>query len=63
MNCIFLCTFGKPEFLDMLFLLLESIYKYGNLDHNTTEILIYTTSTFQKQIQESNLMTPMIRFE
>ena len=63
MNCIFVCTFGRPEYLEMLFLLLESVYKYGNIDCNTTEILIYTTSAFQKQIQESNLMSQLIRFE
>jgi predicted O-methyltransferase YrrM len=47
----------------MLYLLLESLYKYGDLDPTATHILIYTTSEFRRKIQESEFMSPVIQFE
>ena len=32
MDCIFLCVFNQKEYVDMLFMLLESIFIYGQLD-------------------------------
>jgi lipopolysaccharide biosynthesis glycosyltransferase len=49
MNCIFICLFNNPNYINMLFLLLESIQLYGLLNNNT-EILIYTSTKFMKII-------------
>ena len=42
MNCIFICVFNQEQYVDMFFILLESIFIYGNL--NNTDILVYTLS-------------------
>ena len=49
MNCIFICLFNNPNYINMLFLLLESIQLYGEL--KDTEILIYTSTQFMKVIK------------
>jgi len=49
MNCIFICLFNNPNYINMLFLLLESIQLYGQL--KDTEILIYTSTQFMKVIK------------
>ena len=54
MNCIFLCVFYEKKYIDMLYLLLESIFIYGNLDENTN-ILIYTSTLFMNIIKQSHL--------
>lgn len=53
-KCIFICVFNQIEYVNMFFLLLESIFIYGNLD-DETEILIYTSTPFEKIIKESHL--------
>ena len=50
MNCIFICLFNNPNYINMLFLLLESIQLYGQLNKDT-EILIYTSTKFMKIIK------------
>ncbi len=62
MNCIFLCVFAQDKYVEMVFLLLESIFIYGNLNDNT-EILIYTSTQFAQMIFNSNLYTSKIKFE
>ena len=42
MNCIFCCIFNQEKYVDMFFLLLESIFIYGDLNNNTN-ILVYIT--------------------
>jgi len=54
MNSIFCCIFNQEEYVDMFFLLLESIFIYGNLDCNTN-ILIYTSTLFMNKIKQSHL--------
>ena len=51
MNCIFICLFNNPNYINMLFLLLESIQLYGQLKDGNTEILIYTSTKFMKIIK------------
>jgi lipopolysaccharide biosynthesis glycosyltransferase len=51
MNCIFICLFNNPNYINMLFLLLESIQLYGQLKDGNTEILIYTSTQFMKVIK------------
>ena len=51
MNCIFICLFNNPNYINMLFLLLESIQLYGLLNDGNTEILIYTSTHFMKVIK------------
>ena len=53
MNCIFVTVFNQEKYVDMFYLLLESIFIYGNLDDNTN-ILIYTSTTFMNKIKQSH---------
>ncbi len=63
MNCIFICIFNNEKYIDMLYLLLESIFIFGNLDKNT-EILIYTSTKFMNIIKNSHLFNDdKIKFE
>jgi hypothetical protein len=63
MNCIFCCVFNQEKYIDMFFLLLESIFIYGDVDYNTN-ILIYTSTEFMNKIKQSNLFNnEKIKFE
>ena len=62
MNCIFICVFNQEKYVDMLLMLLESIFIYGNLDDNT-QILIYTSTAFMNIIKKSHLFNEKIKFE
>jgi len=62
MNCIFCCVFNQEKYVDMFFLLLESIFIYGNLDENTN-ILVYTSTLFMNIIKQSHLFNEKIKFE
>ena len=63
MNCIFCCIFNQEQYIDMLYLLLESIFIYGELDNNTN-ILVYTSTPFMNKIKQSNLFVKTkIKFE
>lgn len=62
MNCIFICIFNNENYVKMFYLLLESIYIYGNLN-NSTDILIYTSIEFMNIIKSSHLFSEKIKFE
>ena len=64
MNCIFICLFNNPNYINMLFLLLESIQLYGLLGDNV-EILIYTSTKFMKVIKlcPYPIVTQLTKFE
>ena len=63
MNCIFCCVFNEPKYVDMFYLLLESIFIYGKLDNNTS-ILVYTSTPFMNMIKQSHLFNDeKIKFE
>jgi len=65
MNCIFCCVFDKETAIDLFafYLFLESIFLYGNLDE-TTEILIYTSTSIMNTIKESYIFnSDKIKFE
>ena len=63
MNCIFVCVFNQAKYVDMFFLLLESIFIYGDLDDNTN-ILVYTSTQFMNLIKQSHLFNnEKIKFE
>ena len=62
MNCIFITVFNQEKYVDMFFLLLESIFIYGNLDNNTN-ILVYTSTPFMNKIKQSHLFNEKITFE
>lgn len=63
MNCIFITVFNQLKYIDMFFLLLESIFIYGNLDDNTN-ILVYTSTYFMNIIKQSHLFNDeKIKFE
>jgi hypothetical protein len=61
-NCIFICIFNQEEYVNMFFLLLESILTYGNCNDNT-DILIYTSTAFMNIIMQHNLFNENIKFE
>jgi predicted O-methyltransferase YrrM len=61
MNCIFVCIFNQEQYIQMFYLLLESIFIYGNL--NDTEIVVYTSTPFMNIIQQSHLFNSKIKFE
>lgn len=62
MNCIFVCVFNNKNYINMFYLLLESIFIFGNLD-DETDILIYTSTEFMNIIKESHLFCKRIKFE
>ena len=63
MNSIFCCVFNQEKYVDMFFLLLESIFIYGDLDYNTN-ILVYTSTPFMNKIKQSHLFNnEKIQFE
>ena len=63
MNCIFCCVFNKDKYVDMFYLLLESILTYGNLSDDII-ILVYTSTPFMNRIKTSHLFNEnKIRFE
>ena len=63
MNCIFCCVFNQEKYIDMFYLLLESIFIYGNLDKKTN-ILVYTSTPFMNIIKKSHLFNDKkIKFE
>lgn len=62
MDCIFICVFNNEMCIKLLYLLLESIFIYGNLDDDV-DILIYTSSHFRNIIMHSHLFNEKIKFE
>ena len=62
MNCIFICVFHNKYYINLLYLLLESIFIFGNLGDDT-DILIYTSSEFMNIIKASHLFNEKIKFE
>lgn len=61
MNCIFCCIFNKEQYIQLFYLLVESILAYGNLID--TEILVYTSTPFMNKIKKSHLFSDIIKFE
>jgi predicted O-methyltransferase YrrM len=61
-NCIFVCVFLNEKYIQLFFLFLESLYIYGNLTDDV-DILVYTSSAFEKKIRESHLFSESVRFE
>jgi len=62
MQCVYITVFNQEKYIDMLYLLLESIYLFGELDDNT-DILIYTSTSFKNLIQASAFYSPKLKFE
>ena len=63
MNCIFVCVFTQEKYVEMFYMLLESILIYGNLDNNT-HILVYTSTLFMNMIKKNKLFnSKQIKFE
>lgn len=63
MNCIFICVFHQTQYLELFFILLETILSYGSLDENT-HILVYTSTPFMETIKQHKLFdAEKIKFE
>ena len=62
-NCVFLCVFRDKQYVDLLFMVLESLYAFGNLWDGSTDVLVYTNSCFADAVRESVLFSPRIKFE
>ena len=54
MKCIFITVFNHEKYVDMFYLLLESIIIYGNLD-DKTNIIVYTSTPFMYMIKQNHL--------
>lgn len=61
-NCIFICVFTSRGYLEMLYMLLDSLYTFGKPD-NSIDILIYTTTNYMQEIKSSSFFTEKIKFE
>ena len=61
-RCVFITVFKNPQYLCMLYLLLESLYLFGELN-NEIDILIYTSSQFKQMIIESKWNSDRLVFE
>jgi hypothetical protein len=53
-NLIYICVFGKEEYIQLTNLLLHSLYLYGNINNSTTNLLVYTNSNFKNIIKKTN---------
>ena len=53
-------VFLKKEYVELAYLLLNSLYKYGELDH-ATDILIYTSSEFVSQMLPKFKSAPIFK--
>lgn len=63
MNCIFITIFNQEKYVEMSYLILESIFIYGCLLDNT-HILIYTSTPFMNKIKQSHLFNEQkVKFE
>jgi lipopolysaccharide biosynthesis glycosyltransferase len=51
MNCIFICVFHQEQYVDMFYLLLESIKKYADLREDC-DIVVYTNTIFMEKIMK-----------
>ena len=60
-NLIFITLFFNENYIKLLYLLLESLYIYGNLSTNI-DIIIYTSTKFSEIIMKSNLYINKISF-
>lgn len=62
MKCVFICVFNNVNYVDMCYILLDSIFLYGKLS-NDTDILIYTSTEFMNMIKQSSFYNDKIKFE
>ena len=63
MNAIFCSVFNHEKYVDMFYILLESMLLYGNLDDNT-HILVYTSTLFMNMIKLNHFFNDKkIKFE
>lgn len=61
--CIFCCVFTQEKYVEMFYLLLESINIYGNLGDNI-DVLVYTSTSFMNMIKQSHLFNDeKVKFE
>lgn len=60
-NLIFICVFYNPDYIKLLFLLLESIHLYGKLNDDT-DILIYTNTEFAEIIKQCPWLNNKLKF-
>jgi len=52
MNLIYMCVFHQEGYIQLLKLLITSIFVKANIDPTTTHLLIYTSATFQPLIEK-----------
>lgn len=59
-SLIVLSVFLKKEYVELAYLLLNSLYKYGDLD-DSTDILIYTSTEFMDQMRPNIKGAPIFK--
>lgn len=60
-NCIFCCVFNQVKYVEMFYLLLESLIRYGIKDD--TEVFIYTSTPFMNLIKNKFQDKVKLQFE
>jgi lipopolysaccharide biosynthesis glycosyltransferase len=61
-NLIYICVFNNPKYVEMLYLLLDSLYLFGKVEKNNIDILIYTSTEFKNMIENSIYHKPNIKY-
>ncbi len=61
-NLIYITLFYNENYIKLLYILLESIYIYANINENT-DILIYTNTNFMNKIKNSSLYSNKLIFK
>lgn len=54
-NLIFLTVFHNKEYIKLFEIFLHSLYLFGNVNYQTTHLLIYTSNEFKKMIEKISL--------
>ena len=61
-NLIYFCVFHNKNYIDLAYLLLKSMHKYGELD-DTVDVLIYTSTEFSTQMRQNPLCQSRVIFK
>lgn len=61
-NLIYITLFHNEDYIKLLYILLESIYIYGELNESS-DILIYTNTNFMNKIRNSSLYNDKLIFK
>jgi lipopolysaccharide biosynthesis glycosyltransferase len=61
-NCVFITLFHNPKYIHLFNLLIDTIYKYGNLSDDI-DVVVYTSTDFANKIRVSPQFSDKLYFE